>query len=237
MSSTQPKPQPPQGAETQDLALAESSGHGHAREKLLQAAAELFAARGFDQVSIREIAARAGVRHGGVNYHFKGKQELYLEVIQRFGPRGNHVSQGGHPDLHAAFHVRGADAAKRTLAQLVRDHLAAMVEASHPITAGLLEQEMRRPEGPSDQIFENAILLRHRAIEHLLQEIAPSLTDPEELRLHSLSLTSNTVIFMLARPVALRLVGSDRNQGLRPDHLDRIADHILRTALAALPQD
>ena len=53
------------------------------RDRLLDAAEHLFAQKGFDEVSIRELAAAAGVNVAAVNYHFQGKEKLYQEVIVR----------------------------------------------------------------------------------------------------------------------------------------------------------
>ena len=52
-----------------------------AREKLLAAGTELFAAQGFAGVSIRELATAAGVNRALVSYHFGGKAGLYESVI------------------------------------------------------------------------------------------------------------------------------------------------------------
>jgi AcrR family transcriptional regulator len=52
------------------------------REKLLRAAETLFAAKGFKEVSVREIAATAKVNSALVGYYFGGKQALFDEVYQ-----------------------------------------------------------------------------------------------------------------------------------------------------------
>ncbi|THB63987.1 MAG: TetR/AcrR family transcriptional regulator [Gammaproteobacteria bacterium] len=52
------------------------------RNKLIVAAGELFANYGYDGVSIRTIAEKAGVNSAGINYHFGGKDGLYIEVIR-----------------------------------------------------------------------------------------------------------------------------------------------------------
>ena len=58
--------------------------HGAAtRERLLDAAEELFAARGFAGTSVRDITARAECNVAAVNYHFGGKATLYREVFRR----------------------------------------------------------------------------------------------------------------------------------------------------------
>jgi AcrR family transcriptional regulator len=53
------------------------------REQLLAAAERLFAERGFAGVSVRVIAAEAGVNWSLVGYYFRGKDGLLAEVYRR----------------------------------------------------------------------------------------------------------------------------------------------------------
>jgi len=53
------------------------------REKLIRSAEALFAARGFDGVSVRDIASRAAVNSALVGYYFHGKEGLLSEVYKR----------------------------------------------------------------------------------------------------------------------------------------------------------
>jgi AcrR family transcriptional regulator len=53
-----------------------------AQRKLLRAAADAFAAQGFDAASIRAIADRAGVNIALIAYHFGGKDGLYEAVLE-----------------------------------------------------------------------------------------------------------------------------------------------------------
>ncbi|HUW18503.1 MAG TPA: CerR family C-terminal domain-containing protein [Sedimentisphaerales bacterium] len=55
----------------------------HVRDRLLDAAEELFAMKGFDGTSVRELAAAADCNLASVNYYFGGKDNLYLEVWRR----------------------------------------------------------------------------------------------------------------------------------------------------------
>ena len=52
------------------------------RRRLLEAAIVLFAEKGFDGTGIREIAARAKANSAMVQYHFGGKEGLYLEMMR-----------------------------------------------------------------------------------------------------------------------------------------------------------
>lgn len=58
-------------------------GDFDAREALLQAASELFAARGTDAVSVRQLAKAAGVTPAMINYYFDNKQGLMRAVLER----------------------------------------------------------------------------------------------------------------------------------------------------------
>jgi TetR/AcrR family transcriptional regulator, regulator of cefoperazone and chloramphenicol sensitivity len=53
------------------------------QERILKTAARLFADRGYEATSIRTIATKAGVNQAAINYHFKSKDGLYLEVLRR----------------------------------------------------------------------------------------------------------------------------------------------------------
>jgi AcrR family transcriptional regulator len=54
------------------------------RAQILAAASELFRAAHYDDVSLDDVAERAGVTRGLINHHFGTKRELYLEVLRRF---------------------------------------------------------------------------------------------------------------------------------------------------------
>lgn len=53
------------------------------KDRLLDAAEQLFACKGFENVSIRELAAAADVNIAAINYHFQGKENLFQQVILR----------------------------------------------------------------------------------------------------------------------------------------------------------
>ncbi len=53
------------------------------RDRLLDAAEELFCEHGFEGASIRDIAAAADCNIASVNYYFGGKEKLYQEVWRR----------------------------------------------------------------------------------------------------------------------------------------------------------
>jgi AcrR family transcriptional regulator len=53
------------------------------RDRILRTAERLFAERGFNGVSVRELAAAAQVNIASIGYHFKNKEGLLSEVYRR----------------------------------------------------------------------------------------------------------------------------------------------------------
>ena len=53
----------------------------NSKEKILNTAIKLFAQKGFDGTSIREICKSANINICMISYYFGGKQELYQEII------------------------------------------------------------------------------------------------------------------------------------------------------------
>lgn len=60
---------------------------------LLDAAGELFAQRGFEGTSVKDICEKAGVNVSLVSYHFEGKEGLYRSVLARFAEHGLEVAE------------------------------------------------------------------------------------------------------------------------------------------------
>lgn len=62
---------------------SESTG-GATKARLMEVAERLFAERGFDVVSLRQITSQAGTNLAAVNYHFGSKEELILAIVRRW---------------------------------------------------------------------------------------------------------------------------------------------------------
>ena len=55
---------------------------GKRRERILDAGNGLFAARGYDEVSVEDIASSAGVTRGLVHHYFGGRKEVYIALLE-----------------------------------------------------------------------------------------------------------------------------------------------------------
>src|SRR3954449_12897360 len=55
------------------------------RDQILDAANDLFAERGYEEVSVEDIASSAGVTRGLVHHYFGGRKEVYVALVERLG--------------------------------------------------------------------------------------------------------------------------------------------------------
>lgn len=103
-----------------------------ARERLIEAAEELFAEKGLAAVRLRDIAEKVGLHHATLYHHVPGgKEELYIEVTER---GLNRHRQGIESAIAAAGDDIGAQllAAAHWLASQPPLDLARMTHADMP---------------------------------------------------------------------------------------------------------
>jgi TetR/AcrR family transcriptional regulator, transcriptional repressor for nem operon len=144
-----------------ELSMPYPAGHRQAtRKRIIESARKLFNLHGFENVSVKQIMAGAGMTHGAFYEYFKDKSALYSEVLSCFltdpnwGPRW----EGINVDLAAS------DAG----AQIIRAYLSRQhfddVENSCPMVA--LPTDVRRSSPAVKKAFETVFL----AMVDLLEE-------------------------------------------------------------------
>jgi AcrR family transcriptional regulator len=65
------------------------------KRKLLQAAEELFAKKGFQSTKVSEIVAKAGLTQAAFYLYFKSKEDIFQQMIQDFDQQLIELSDGG----------------------------------------------------------------------------------------------------------------------------------------------
>lgn len=119
------------------------------KAKLIKVGAQLFAERGFNGVSIRDLVGKANVNLGAITYHFGGKDQLFDAVIaDRTRPIRENIERIATSDLSP----------KEKLSSLLRTH-ALQVLHNDPTIRILFREHMRRKRHLSEKTHE---LIRHR---------------------------------------------------------------------------
>ena len=84
----------------------------NARERVLIAAETLFRQRGYNVITMRDIAEEVGIRQASLYYHFPSKEQLFITVIEQVFERHRNglqqvLAEAGsdlRSQLHAASH-------------------------------------------------------------------------------------------------------------------------------------
>ncbi len=140
---------------------------GRTAERLLDAAEQVFAERGYDAASLGDVADRVGVRPQAIYNHFAGKWELYVAVLERLldpflALLDDALDAPGDGGLGArrldrALGGRGGAAVARDIAFHARNpHLARILQYATLAGGAQLELLLERWYRP---FFERALLL------------------------------------------------------------------------------
>jgi len=92
---------------------------GTKRPAIVAAATSLFASKGIDATSMREVADAAGVREAAIYRHFRGKEEMaqeifaswygwYSQQVQEIVERGDSLREKLHTLVHVEFEAARA---------------------------------------------------------------------------------------------------------------------------------
>jgi AcrR family transcriptional regulator len=202
--------------ETRELSGARPIRRSHkgrrTRERILDAAEAVFADKGFDGATLRDVATRVGLRIPSLYNHFSSKEVLYAAVLERgIGPILETLAASAVGEEHDGDEVLAG-----VLAVLARrPNLPRLV--LHETLAGghHLRGMLRRWLGP---VLRESL----RLIEH-----GPGARrfDPEQLPHLVLALYNVVVGYFAAAPLYRDLDGTDL---LSPEALERQADFMRR---------
>jgi AcrR family transcriptional regulator len=191
--------------------------------RLLEAAGEVFAARGFQAATVREICRCARANLAAVNYHFGDKQQLYIETVK-------HAQCCGEEDSLPEWPSDTPPAAK--LRDYVHRMLARFLDNRRPAWhAQLMAREMADPTEACVALVDSYIRPSYELLDDILEELLPSGTPVSDRHLIAFSIVGQCVHFKIHRPIAVQLVGEEEYGTY---DVVRLADHVARFSLAAL---
>jgi AcrR family transcriptional regulator len=165
------------------------------RERILSAAAELAARRGFHTVGMADIGAEAGIVGSGIYRHFDSKDAILVALLDR----GMARLQDG-----AATIIAESTDDQIALSRLVRDHIRVAIEhrsvlaVYHREIHNLPEEDRRRLRRLQRHYLEDWV--------HVLAPLRPDLADGElRLAVHAAIGAIQSTLFFRSGLAAERL--------------------------------
>lgn len=202
--------------------------NGGTRERLIAAAGELFAERGFRATTARDIAQRAGVNLAAANYYFGSKKELYLEVLRaNFAQISAMLARRGGSRPAAEIDRLGRPAIVQMLVRRIQVMLEILIGPPPGQHGALMQREMIDPSEALPLIVDEFIGPMTLETERIVARLAPGL-EPRHVERCALSIIGQAVFYRFAMPALLlqkRLKSYPR--GFGPDLAQHIAEFSL----------
>ena len=168
-------------------AAAPAAADRETRERLLLVAAERFADRGVDDVSIREICAAAGANVAAVNYYFRDKAGLYREVVEY----AIALMQETTDLTQRAGDGASAEERIRAFVRVFVTRLSG--SGRHPWIHRLMAREFEHPTGTLELVMSRVVEPRMRDLMSLAAELMGLPEDDPRVRRSAVSLQSQCV--------------------------------------------
>jgi len=192
------------------------------RQHLLEIAGEIFAERGFEGATVKEITERAGINVASVNYYFRDKLSLYLEVLR--------YSMASRQALLSAG-TEGLSAEER-LAHYISGFMRTLVVEGRPGWYGrIMVRELAQPTAALPQVVEELIRPNCQFLQGVVAEVAGGRADAETVRLLTQSVLSQCAHWKISQPIYALLWPELR---LDAPRLERIARHIAAFSIAGI---
>jgi AcrR family transcriptional regulator len=201
------------------------------RAKLISAAGEVFAERGFQAATVREICQRAGANVAAVNYHFRDKLGLYTEVLRES------ISANQGEIMQEA--VTNAKTPEDALRQLIAGILRRMYGEDRPAwNFRIMAHEMAQPTPALTHVIDEVLRPRYNQLRGIIGQILHLSPDHETTRLYAHSVIGQVVHYVHARPVIAILWPDLKLTHLKDRQLvaNHIADFTLRNLHALAKQ-
>jgi AcrR family transcriptional regulator len=194
------------------------------RERILDAAGPIFAEKGYQAASVRDITDGAGVNVSAVNYYFRSKEQLYIETVQTAyeavaGTAALSPTEPGVP-------------AKERLGRFVRAFLTRLLQQNGaPWHRALIMREVTEPTVACAHLVEGFIRPTVEVLKGILHELLPPGVPPRKHQLIACSIAGQCLHYVHGRHIIPYLVG---DEGTRDLTVDLLAEHITEFSLAAI---
>jgi AcrR family transcriptional regulator len=197
------------------------------RRRLLEAAGEVFAAKGFWEATHAEICEKAKANTASVNYHFASKENLYVEAWRFAFHRSlsTHPLDGGvAPDAPAEERLHG-----RLLALMHR------IADPDNREFDIVHKEMANPTGLLAEAMQQLIEPMQRDMRSIIKELLGCAASDRQVCLCEMSLIGQCFGPMLRLRHARRTPDVPAPGPIPFDFtVEDLADHILRFSLAGI---
>jgi AcrR family transcriptional regulator len=195
------------------------------RTRILQAAAEIFADVGFERATVRIICERASVNVAAINYHFRDKENLYIEVLKYC----KSIAFEQYP-LDKETTIK--DPPELRLRAFIHFFFYCIIDKGPASLFGrLVAREYIEPSCALDMLVEDTIRPTFGRLSGIVVELLGKKPPEMNVRMCCASIVSQCLFYLFARHALNRLFPDEHFPG---DHLEKVIDHVTCFSLSAI---
>jgi AcrR family transcriptional regulator len=195
------------------------------RHKIIEAAGESFADFGYRHTTIRVVSQHAGVNIAAINYHFGGKKNLYLAILDYWRTKA-------FEKYPLDLNVVATELPQERLRTFVRVLLFRILdEGEGSRFARLMAQEFIQPTGSLDVIVEEVMRPLFTFLSATVRQLLNDRSPEQTVVLCCASVVGQVFQFYLGRHVMRRLLNREK---LSREEIEAVADHIARFSIYAI---
>ena len=202
--------------------------HHSTKERILEAAGEIFGTKGFKDATIRTIAQEAKVNIAAINYHFRDKEGLYGAVLEE-------VFHLGFSRFPANMDLAPDAGAEQRLHAFIRAMFYRLqsLEGWGGIAGRgrLIARELLDPSPAFEAILDRYIKPHKDLLLAITRDIMGCDPGPEKLMPCALSIIGQCIYYALASPVILKI---SADNAPTEENLDRLAEFVWLFSLGGI---
>jgi AcrR family transcriptional regulator len=193
------------------------------KDTLLAAAIQVFADKGFDAATVRDICGRAKANVAAINYHFGSKDGLYVAVLREVFPQDeyNFATDRSEPAEQRLY------AFLRTLASEIYERGNGMIAQRWAIFL----REMAKPSDNLDFIVRRQVQPRADELRDIVAAILGPNAPEQVLAYASSNIWALMLDHLLTQPILDRL--SPQRPAVQ-GNMDTFVDHVVKFSLGGL---
>jgi AcrR family transcriptional regulator len=198
------------------------------KERILEAAGEIFGTKGFKDATIRTIARDAKVNIAAINYHFRDKEGLYGAVLEE-------VFHLGFTRFPASMDLTaGADPQQRLKAFIRAMFYRLQSKEGWGGIGGrgrLIARELLDPSPAFEAILDRYIKPHKDLLVAIITDIMGTDPNPEKLLPCAISIIGQCIYYAMASPV-IRKISADNAP--TEENLGRLAEFVWLFSLGGI---
>lgn len=192
------------------------------RRRILTAACQVFAEKGYHAASVAAICRRAGANVAAVNYYFGDKATLYAEAWQRA------YEKCPRPEFVEAGKVAPEEQLRLFIHSLIQHFTE---QGSQGEFTRLYLMELANPTGLISDLWHKLIEPRRQVLLDIIRKIMGATANDEAAIFCEVSIINQCRTLLTIRRADLEYL---MGQPLSPELIKRLADHIVNFSLAGI---